>query len=595
MENENNSINGEIFPENIEDPNQRILFLRDKLKTIYYDESAKNEKIDQLMRDGFREVIECPWYMVMPTSKRKIIWNIVLNSITIYNIFFLPIDVGLTKKCLMDPFFLKVIKVLDLSIAILNFVDIIFNMLTPITNKKGNLVFNLKEIFIAYIKSSFIFDFLGSIPFDMFLSPKEDCTKLRDLSQSFILIFGLLRIRRIASLNHVIEESNSKYLNVFRLMKLLFAFFYVCHFFGCIVVGVSDKINDVSDVITNPCWDSFMRVYSYSLMKGINLMLGTDLEIRNPTQQVVVIIINILSLAITANIFGYVAMILEKINTSKVTNSKNLMTKLDLINEYLLYENVNAPLRMEINEFYKFMYIRERMLFEENMYEDINPVLLSNVKFELWKNAYFAKDSLFVRNIVSPYFFARCLEVMKGRIFKKDDIIIEEGETSIDLYLICTSSVCDIYCSGLLMNSLKEGEFFGETAVFTSSKKRTATVISKTSGDYLIIPGREFYKLILDFKDERSVFLDFALKYLKLYNKILTPQQFGLFISKKDKVFKSVLQKNLYKNPPVQSNVLFYRRNFDENENSGNAFIKHNFKRNESDKIEDSEDELEFE
>jgi hypothetical protein len=595
MENDGKSVDDQMDIENIDNPKKKIMLLREKLKVIFYDESAKNEKIAQVMKDGFREVVEWPWYMVMPTAKWKLIWDIVLNSITFYNLFFLPIDVGLSKQCLMNSSVLNIINVLDLSITILNFVDIIFNILTPFTNKKGNLVFNLKEIFIAYLKSSFIFDLLGSIPWNFLMYSNSNCVDAKDISTNFIMFLGLLRVRRIASLNHLIEESNSKYLNIFRLMKLLLAFFYVCHFFGCIVVGVTTKISTLSSQLMNPCWDSFIFIYSYSLMTGINLMLGTDLNITEPSQQVVVILFNILSLAMTANIFGYVAMILEKINTSKVTNSKNLITKLDLINEYLLYEDVNASLRMEINEFYKFMYIRERMLFEENMYQDINPILLSNVKFELWKNAFFVKDTLFVRNIISPFFFSRCLEVMKGRIFKKGDIIIEEGESSIDLYLICTSSVCDVFCSGLLMNSMKEGEFFGETAVFTSSKKRTSTVISKTDGDYLIIPGKAFYTLILDFEEERSLFLNYAMKYLTLYNKILTPQQFGLFISKKDKVFKSVLQKNLYKNPPVQSNVLFYRRNFDDNEYLGNELIKHNFKRNKTGKVDESVDELELE
>ncbi len=52
-----------------------------------------------------------------------------------------------------------------------------------------------------------------------------------------------------------------------------------------------------------------------------------------------------------------------------------------------------------------------------------------------------------------------------------------------------------------------------------------------------------------------------------LYNQILTPQEYGLFITKKDKVYKSVMQKNLYKNPPTQINTLFYQKNFEEEEN----------------------------
>jgi hypothetical protein len=41
------------------------------------------------------------------------------------------------------------------------------------------------------------------------------------------------------------------------------------------------------------------------------------------------------------------------------------------------------------------MYIRQRLLFENEMYKDLNPNLLANVKLELWKSAYFIKDKLF--------------------------------------------------------------------------------------------------------------------------------------------------------------------------------------------------------
>jgi signal-transduction protein with cAMP-binding, CBS, and nucleotidyltransferase domain len=195
-------------------------------------------------------------------------------------------------------------------------------------------------------------------------------------------------------------------------------------------------------------------------------------------------------------------------------------------------------------------------------------MLLSNVKFELWKNTYFIIDKLFYLEVITPPFFAKCLEVMTGRIYKKGDIITEEGECSFDLYLLCCNSQCDVYCEGVLVNSLHDGEYFGETAIFTSSKKRTATVKCVANGDYLVIPGRYFYKLILDFEEERTYFSHVAVKYLTLYNQIVTPQKFGLFISKQDKIYKSVLQKNLFKNPSVQKNLLFYRRNFEDEEDN---------------------------
>jgi hypothetical protein len=545
---------------------ENIKNLRKKLDKVLYDNKKKKEVINRIYHSGFVEEDEImSWYLISPKSFYKFLWDINIALCAFYSLFFLPIDMGFTKSCLFGKDVGKYFSYIDIIVTIMFFIDLVLKFLTPFYNKKGELVISLKQIALITIKTNFVPDVLCAIPWSVVTDVNPKCGTWINNSNQLYLLLGLLRFRKITELNLIIEKSNSKYLNVYRLIKLLISFFYVCHFFGCLAVGLTNVINPFKEKFETISFSNILNIYSYCLLKGINVLLSTDLDVNYPSQQTLIIVFNIMSLAITANIFGYVALILEKLNTSKLSNSKNLTEKLDLLNEYLVYENVSENLRSEAGHYYRFMYIRQKMLFEEDIYKELNPYLLSLVKFELWKETYFTIDSFFISDVVSPSFFSKCLEIMEGRMYKKNDIIVEEGENSFDFYLICTNSSVDIYCSGLVMNTLEQGAYFGETALFTSSKKRTATVISNVDGDYLFICGKDFYRLVLDFENEREHFQRIAEEYLKEYNKVISAGNFSTFISKKGKIYNSLFHKDLFTNPPVQKNRLVYLRSFDEN------------------------------
>lgn len=551
--------------EKFNNSNDKIEFLKKKFSSIYFNYEEKCKKIEEINLDGFQEEIRIvPSYIILPSSKPVRIWRLLIYILACYSIFFIPIDVGFGKVCMFHENVMPFFHTLDVIVIIFFLVDICLNFVIASYNNKGRLVTTFKEIAETYLKGHFISDLLCSIPYKDLLTLNGGCGETVDASKKIILFLGLSRFFKIATISTEIEKSNTKHINIFRLIKLLLFFYYVCHFTGCCIVGLSDQIiiiKPLLDGTNEKTAENFFKIYSYSINVGIVLILGGDPGLFKPSEQICIVMIVVASIAVTAHIFGYIGLILEKINSSSVNKSKNLREKLDLINEYLIYENMNESLRTDVNNFYKFMYIRQRMLFEQNkMYSDLTPNLICSIKLEVWKYSYFINDKLFCLDVISPMFFFKALEVMEGRIFKKGEIIYEEFENSMDVYLVCTNSICEIYCSGLLMKINHEGEFFGETAVFTSSKKRSNTAISKTDGDFLILPGREFYNLLLDYETEKNYFMYLATKELKIYNEILTPKQFINFVTKNNEVYQSIIHKNLHIRPKTQEKYMFYKR-----------------------------------
>jgi hypothetical protein len=337
------------------------------------------------------------------------------------------------------------------------------------------------------------------------------------------------------------------------------------HAFGCLLVGKSSLILNISSYFAGTkSFDNFLNVYNYSLLIGVTLLLGTDMPIQNQMEKIFIVFVNVFSLAITANIFGYVALLIDILSYSQVRAHRERLT---LINEYMHYEEVKNTYRLKINSFYNFMYARQRMMFMDNqLYEGLNNTLLAEIKFEMWKNFYFLKDKLFMMDVISPSFFGNALEYMEGKIYFKGDVIFEEGESSTDFYFVCLGSKCNVFCCGVLMNKLSQGDYFGETSIFTSSNKRTATVVSENTGDYLMIPGEMFKKLLMDFSNERNYFLNLAYKFIEFYDQIITPKKFGLFITKRNEVFPYILHKNLFVKPKTKKNYLWYTRKLYDDE-----------------------------
>ena len=87
-------------------------------------------------------------------------------------------------------------------------------------------------------------------------------------------------------------------------------------------------------------------------------------------------------------------------------------------------------------------------------------------------------------------------------------IVVYRGETSDAAYFILKGSVGVGFIKGdeyVILNFLKEGDFFGEVAALTGSA-RTANVITEEDSQFLIIPARVMRRLAKNYADLREVF-----------------------------------------------------------------------------------------
>ncbi len=142
------------------------------------------------------------------------------------------------------------------------------------------------------------------------------------------------------------------------------------------------------------------------------------------------------------------------------------------------------------------------LFFQNDMFDGLCDSLVVQSKFQYWKNNYFQFDHFF-RNCQSQFFIDSIL-VMKAKMVVRNERLIHEGESSTDFYFITDGGSCAVSVHGVRIKILQKGDYFGETAVFMTSEKRTASVDSLILSDLLYIEGGDFVNLLRNHHEEQA-------------------------------------------------------------------------------------------
>ena len=98
----------------------------------------------------------------------------------------------------------------------------------------------------------------------------------------------------------------------------------------------------------------------------------------------------------------------------------------------------------------------------------------------------------------------KILHYSSTRSYKKNSVVINEGDDTDSLYIIDSGSV-KVYLSDnngkeVIINTLEAGDYFGELSVLTKGK-RSASVITTSNSSFTVIYKCDFKELILGHPD----------------------------------------------------------------------------------------------
>jgi glucose-6-phosphate 1-dehydrogenase len=97
-----------------------------------------------------------------------------------------------------------------------------------------------------------------------------------------------------------------------------------------------------------------------------------------------------------------------------------------------------------------------------------------------------------------PLLLKSVIMALKAGSAAPGDVIVREGDTGKEMYLLCRGEVEVLHEGGRVMNTLKDGDFFGETGLLVCCP-RTATVRAKSHCDLFVLEQSSFFRILRDY------------------------------------------------------------------------------------------------
>ena len=220
---------------------------------------------------------ESTW-MIHPTDKKHIIWDMVIAALLMYTLVALPL-------ILAFPVALDALSIYNLFVDGMFMLDVVKNFITG-SIKDDMYVLDFKQNAYNYLQTWFLTDFVSSIPFDAFydssMSRSSKGLKLLRLLRLAKLL-RLVRISRIVKYMRILRrriEDNFKFripTNVLRFSKLFLVSFIGAHWAACMqwmVVRLHDFPPESWAALAGLDHAPLSAAYAWSLLKTVGTLLN---------------------------------------------------------------------------------------------------------------------------------------------------------------------------------------------------------------------------------------------------------------------------------------------------------------------------------
>jgi len=259
------------------------------------------------------------------------------------------------------------------------------------------------------------------------------------------------------------------------------------HILSCgwlMIFGVDTRIDDRSNYISSLYW----VITTLSTVGYGDIIPVTNL------QKLYAIMVQILGYGVFGFVIGKVASVLSKMNPARSRYIKNL----DSLRSVVHYRSLPTGLQHRINDYYRFMY-EKRLGYDETYFlEGLPDNLQTEVALHLKKEV-LTKIPLF-KNATSQFIREIALH-LKPIVLTPGDYVFRSGDVGDAMYFIVKGELYVLPSDEKkVLTILKEGDFFGEIALF-KNKTRTATVKAVTYCDTYYLSNKSFHEVISKYPD----------------------------------------------------------------------------------------------
>lgn len=394
-------------------------------------------------------------------SHKRRIWQLIIVISSTFIAIYIPLNIVLK---ISHGFSLTLFYWL---VSLVFTIDIVVNYFSPPVNLEYHQ--NITDARSKYLKSWFVVDLLAAIPFSfIFGIPALEIIRLIKFTR-VVQFMSYLRQRAIIMGDYLI-------LGYFVFWLMLLAHWFAC---GWIYLrGFSENIENITKYITSLYW-----VIETLTTVGY----GETTPLTN-AQYIFAMIIMLVGVATYGFIIGNVANILSKRNPARAQFFNNL----EQLKIFVSYRNIPGHLQKRVSDYFNYIW-KKRLGFDESVFLSSLPQGLQNEVSVYLKREILQKIPLFKG--VSDEFLKEVSLHMRPIVCVPDEYVFKEDDIGHEMYFIIRGKL-EVIMNNDVVSILTDGDFFGEIALFTDHRKRTATLKSVYYSDLYRL-DRELFDEVL--------------------------------------------------------------------------------------------------
>ncbi|KAL4466103.1 hypothetical protein ABPG74_004340 [Tetrahymena malaccensis] len=439
-------------------------------------------------------------------SKAKIIWDIFVLLVTIFNIFTSPLRHSFEayQNSLLTTNFISIIFAIDI---LLQFRTSYFEN-GLIISKKSMIVMN-------YLKGKFIYDFLGLIIF-IFSYTFEDL-----LFMSYLMIYRFISVRKTFSDMENKFQLREKGLAYSTFIQLLLSILLVSHYSASIFHylaqvqyknGVQQTWLILQTAYDSPWLERYIISLYWSVITIITIGYG-DITPRTIVERTYVILFAFVGCGLFAYSINVIGEQVREIGREKSIFKR----KSAKLNKFMHMRALNKDLQQKVRKYYEYLF--QAQMNEEEEGSNVFSNLTSLLKKQVWIDVYgklLQQNKIFSTNFSNEFINMLSLKV-KEKKFGPEEYIFVNGDSANYIFIIISGEV-DQYLQREttgdqyeslptlhFINSFKKGEMFGQLEFF-SQTKRKSTLKTKCVTSVAYLNYSDFIETLDKFQLDREVY-----------------------------------------------------------------------------------------
>ena len=391
----------------------------------------------------------------------RVFWQILISVCTTLLAIYIPLDLVLELEPMIS------LKFLYWVVSVVFTIDLFLHLLIPQTDSE--LQIGIREARVNYLKTWFIMDLISAIPFEIiFLNP----------------LFGLLRlvkIARVVQLMHYVRQKSVRFSDYLLLVFFLFGLTIISHWLACGWIELKSFPSNLDNTTK----------YITSLYWVVETLSTVGYGETNPTtnfQYIYAMVIMLFGVGMYGFIIGNVANILSKSNPARTQFFSNL----DQLKTFVNYRNIPVRLQKQIRDYYNYIW-KKKLGFDESVFLSSLPQGLQNEVSVYLKREILEKIPLFKG--VSNEFLKDVSLHMRPIVCLPNEFVFRKGDYGNEMFFVIKGKL-KVIKDDKEISVLSDGDFFGEIALFSENKTRTASVLSESYSDLYRL-DRELFDEVL--------------------------------------------------------------------------------------------------